>query len=54
MSRDLTPDELAAVSDAMKKAGYLSYEEFCRGLRELPSQPSQNATEKKPAEITGK
>lgn len=29
MSRDWTPDELDAVSNAMKAAGQLSYAEFC-------------------------
>lgn len=29
MSRDWTPNELAAASAAMKAAGYMSYEEFC-------------------------
>ena len=29
MSRDWTPEELAAASKAMKAAGHMSYEEFC-------------------------
>lgn len=32
MSRDWTPDELQAVSAAMKAKGEMSYEEFCRHL----------------------
>lgn len=32
MSRDWTPDELDAVSNAMKAAGQLSYAEFCEML----------------------
>ena len=32
MSRDWTPAELQAVSDAMKARGDMSYEEFCRHL----------------------
>ena len=32
MSRDWTPAELQAVSDAMKAQGDMSYEEFCRHL----------------------
>lgn len=32
MSRDWTPDELAAASAAMKAAGHMSYEEFCEEL----------------------
>lgn len=35
MSREWTPDELAAVSAAMKAAGYMSYEEFCATLAPL-------------------
>lgn len=33
MSRDWTPAELAAASDAMKAAGHMSYEEFCSAPR---------------------
>jgi len=29
MSRDWTQSELEAASEAMKAAGYMSYEEFC-------------------------
>lgn len=29
MSRDWSPEELAAASKAMKDAGHMSYEEFC-------------------------
>ena len=32
MSRDWTPEELAATSAAMKAAGHMSYEEFCEEL----------------------
>ena len=32
MSRDWTPEELAAASSAMKAQGNMSYEEFCRHL----------------------
>lgn len=32
MSRDWTPAELQAVSDAMKARGDMCYEEFCRHL----------------------
>lgn len=32
MSRDWTPDELQAVSAAMKAKGEMSYEEFCQHL----------------------
>lgn len=32
LSRDWTPDELAAASSAMKAAGHMSYEEFCEEL----------------------
>ncbi len=32
MSKDWTPAELTAASSAMKKMGYLSYEEFCSFL----------------------
>lgn len=36
MSRDWTPDELAAASDAMKAAGHMSYEEFCTEMDKAP------------------
>lgn len=29
MSKDWTPDELAAASKGMKAAGHMSYDEFC-------------------------
>ena len=32
MSRDWTPEELQAVSQAMKEAGHMSFEEFCEEL----------------------
>lgn len=32
MSKDWTPEELAAASKAMKAAGNMSYEEFCEEL----------------------
>lgn len=32
MSKDWTPEELQAVSQEMKAAGHLSYEEFCEEL----------------------
>ena len=32
MSRDWTPEEIQAVSQEMKKAGHMSYEEFCEAL----------------------
>lgn len=32
MSRDWTPDELQAASAAMKTAGHMGYEEFCKEL----------------------
>ena len=32
MSRDLTPEELRQLSDAMVANGYMSYEEFCEEL----------------------
>lgn len=32
MSKDWTPEELQAASQAMKEAGHLSYEEFCEEL----------------------
>ncbi len=34
MSKDWTPDELAAASEEMKAAGYMSYDEFCTALEE--------------------
>lgn len=32
MSRDWTPEEIQAISQEMKKAGHMSYEEFCEAL----------------------
>ena len=32
MSRDWTPEELAAASAVMKAEGHMSYEEFCEEL----------------------
>jgi len=32
MSRDLTPEELRDLSDAMVAEGHMSYEEFCEEL----------------------
>lgn len=32
MSRDWTPTELQAASEAMKAAGHMGYEEFCEEL----------------------
>lgn len=34
MSRDWTPDELQAVSQAMRAAGHMGYEEFCQALED--------------------
>lgn len=36
MSKDWTPDELAAASAAMKAEGHMSYEEFCAELDKAP------------------
>lgn len=32
MSRDWTPQELTAASEAMKASGHMSYDEFCEAL----------------------
>ena len=32
MSRDWTPEEIQAVSQEMKKAGHMGYEECCEAL----------------------
>lgn len=45
MSRDWTPEELARVSSSMKKAGHLSFEEFCAALdlqtsKKTPKEPN--------------
>lgn len=32
MSRDWTPEEIQIVSREMKKAGHMSYDEFCEAL----------------------
>lgn len=34
MSKDWTPEELHAASNAMKAAGHMSYEEFCEAVDE--------------------
>lgn len=44
MSRDWTPEEIQAASTAMKKAGQMSYEEFCAALKQAKKgQPSEIA-----------
>lgn len=48
MSRDWTPEELQAASQAMKAAGHMGYEEFCE---ELESVKTWDVTYKHP--ITG-
>lgn len=35
LSRDWTPEELAAASAAMKAEGHMSYEEFCEELERV-------------------
>ena len=40
MSRDWTPDELRAVSVAMKAAGHMSYEEFCESIHKAENADS--------------
>lgn len=53
MSRDWTPEELQAVSKAMKAARHLSYEEFCEQLEAEKIQsisPSSSRAEDKPDE----
>lgn len=42
MSRDWTPEELQAVSQAMKEAGNMSYEEFCDELDRGGFTPTDN------------
>jgi hypothetical protein len=41
MSRDWTPEELQAVSAAMKAAGEMSYEEFCAELERQVKEAEQ-------------
>lgn len=44
MSRDWTQKEIEAASTAMKKAGQMSYEEFCTALKQAEKgQPSEIA-----------
>lgn len=44
MSRDWTPEEIQAASAVMKKAGQMSYEEFCTALEQAEKgQPSKIA-----------
>lgn len=53
MSRDWTPEEIQAVSKAMKAAGHLSYEELCEQLEAvgiLPIGPSSSRAEDEPDE----
>ena len=43
MSKDWTPGELTAASEAMKAAGHMSYDEFCKELNEqLAKQMLEN------------
>lgn len=39
MSRDWTPEELQAASEAMKAAGHMGYEEFCEKLESVNPAP---------------
>lgn len=34
MSRDWTPEEIQMVSEEMKAAGHMGFEEFCKALEE--------------------
>ena len=34
MSRDWTPEEIQIVSEEMKAAGHMGFEEFCKALEE--------------------
>lgn len=44
MSRDWMPEEIQVASTAMKKAGQMSYEEFCVALEQAEKgQPSEIA-----------
>jgi hypothetical protein len=42
VNKDWTPQELQAVSTAMKAAGEMSYEEFCIELERQTEETEQN------------
>ena len=46
MSKDWTPEELAAASEAMKAAGNMSYEEFCEELNTNGFQATAKPSDK--------
>lgn len=55
MSRDLTPEELQALSQWMQERGYPSYEEFCASLDRgefTTSPPPGSAGRLKPELVT--
>ena len=45
MSKDWTPEELQAASQAMKEAGHLSYEEFCEKLTQATEKEEDHGKE---------
>ena len=45
MSKDWTPDELRAASQAMKKSGHMSFEEFCEELDRMEKAPAAEKEE---------
>ena len=56
MSRDWRPEEIQQVSEAMKAAGHMGFEEFCKELEEKGFEQIQDKS-KFPAnckQLTGK
>ena len=51
MSRTWTPEEIQLVSEKMKKAGHMGFEEFCEELERqgFEKLPCQQVTSKLPA-----
>ena len=51
MSKDWTPTELQAASEAMKTAGHMSYEEFCEELKSKPLVVVANGSDSRTDEL---
>lgn len=56
MSRDWSPEEIQQVSEVMKAAGHMSFEEFCKELEEKGFEeiPDRNKLPENYQQVTGK
>lgn len=51
MSKDWTPEELQAASEAMKASGNMGYEEFCEELEKQGFRSSENTSLTQPVRL---